>query len=153
MFFNKSLLPPQVEERLEGEEGDEVILNIKPMQPLVRASQYGYMRGLGLHQTRTVPPSLHVSRLGQYTSFQLFFEHTPKLDLNMENHKVPVPHNKNVVGETLDEMYVDKIEKDVRCIIFNFFLPANKVELNRLLHGIIKYENIRSNRESSFMWV
>ncbi|ROT68381.1 putative neuron navigator 3-like isoform X7, partial [Penaeus vannamei] len=25
--------------------------------------QYGYMRGLGLHQTRTVPPSLHVSRL------------------------------------------------------------------------------------------
>lgn len=55
----------QVEEKAEGEEGDEVILNIKPMQPLVRASQYGYMRGLGLHQTRTVPPSLHVSRLGQ----------------------------------------------------------------------------------------
>ncbi|XP_069979691.1 protein sickie isoform X5 [Penaeus vannamei] len=53
----------KVEEKAEGEEGDEVILNIKPMQPLVRASQYGYMRGLGLHQTRTVPPSLHVSRL------------------------------------------------------------------------------------------
>ncbi|XP_069191860.1 protein sickie isoform X6 [Procambarus clarkii] len=53
----------KVEEKHEGEEGDEVILNIKPMQPLVRASQYGYMRGLGLHQARTVPPSLHVSRL------------------------------------------------------------------------------------------
>ncbi|XP_042211886.1 neuron navigator 3-like isoform X4 [Homarus americanus] len=52
----------KVDEKHEGEDGDEVILNIKPMQPLVRASQYGYMRGLGL-QTRTVPPSLHVSRL------------------------------------------------------------------------------------------
>lgn len=58
-------LCPQVEEKPEGEEGDEVILNIKPMQPLVRTSQYGYMRGLGLHQARTVPPSLHVSRLGK----------------------------------------------------------------------------------------
>lgn len=56
---------PQVDERPEGEEGDEVILNIKPMQPLVRASQYGYMRGLGMHQARTVPPSLHVSRLSK----------------------------------------------------------------------------------------
>lgn len=63
----------QVEEKAEGEEGDEVILNIKPMQPLVRASQYGYMRGLGLHQTRTVPPSLHVSRLGQSIDRYLFF--------------------------------------------------------------------------------
>ncbi|KAK8734477.1 hypothetical protein OTU49_005829, partial [Cherax quadricarinatus] len=53
----------KVEEKHEGEDGDEVILNIKPMQPLVRASHYGYMHGLGLHQTRTVPPSLHVSRL------------------------------------------------------------------------------------------
>ncbi|XP_050732907.1 neuron navigator 2-like isoform X6 [Eriocheir sinensis] len=53
----------KVDERPEGEDGDEVILNIKPMQPLVRASQYGYMRGLGMHQARTVPPSLHVSRL------------------------------------------------------------------------------------------
>ncbi|KAG0703728.1 hypothetical protein GWK47_002791 [Chionoecetes opilio] len=53
----------KVDERPEGEEGDEVIFNIKPMQPLVRTSQYGYMRGLGLHQARTVPPSLHVSRL------------------------------------------------------------------------------------------
>ncbi|XP_076054657.1 uncharacterized protein LOC143033284 isoform X3 [Oratosquilla oratoria] len=53
----------QSEDKLESEEGDDVILNIKPMQPLVRASQYGYMRGLGLHAHRTVPPSLHVSRL------------------------------------------------------------------------------------------
>ncbi|XP_071526574.1 uncharacterized protein [Panulirus ornatus] len=53
----------KVDEKNEAEEGDEVILNIKPMQPLVRASQYGYMRGLALHQARTVPPSLHVSRL------------------------------------------------------------------------------------------
>ncbi|CAL4071109.1 unnamed protein product, partial [Meganyctiphanes norvegica] len=53
----------KVIEKLEGEEGDEVIFNIKPMQPLVRASQYGYMRGLGQHSNRTVPPSLHVSRL------------------------------------------------------------------------------------------
>ncbi|XP_064118223.1 neuron navigator 3-like isoform X3 [Macrobrachium nipponense] len=53
----------KVDEKHDGEEGDEVILNIKPMQPLVRASQYGYIRGLGLHQARTVPPSVHVSRL------------------------------------------------------------------------------------------
>ncbi|KFM63972.1 Neuron navigator 2, partial [Stegodyphus mimosarum] len=29
------------------EEGEDVLLNIKPMQPIVRASPYGYMRGLG----------------------------------------------------------------------------------------------------------
>ncbi|CAL4104536.1 unnamed protein product, partial [Meganyctiphanes norvegica] len=50
-------------EKLEGEEVDEVIFNIKPMQPLVRPSQYGYLRGLGQHPNRNVPPSLHVSRL------------------------------------------------------------------------------------------
>lgn len=61
----------QVDEKNEAEDGDEVILNIKPMQPLVRASQYGYMRGLGLHQARTVPPSLHVSRLGACMCFPI----------------------------------------------------------------------------------
>ncbi|XP_042895687.1 neuron navigator 2 isoform X6 [Parasteatoda tepidariorum] len=29
------------------EEGEDVLVNIKPMQPLVRASPYGYVRGLG----------------------------------------------------------------------------------------------------------
>lgn len=29
------------------EEGEDVLVNIKPMQPIVRASPYGYMRGLG----------------------------------------------------------------------------------------------------------
>ncbi|CAL4080352.1 unnamed protein product, partial [Meganyctiphanes norvegica] len=50
-------------ENWEVEEGDEVIFNIKPMQPLVRPSQYGYIRGLGQHPNRSIPPSIHVGRL------------------------------------------------------------------------------------------
>ncbi|GIY35033.1 uncharacterized protein CDAR_392211 [Caerostris darwini] len=43
------------------EEGD-VLVNIKPMQPLVRASPYGYVRGLGpLSSPRTVGPRMQTS--------------------------------------------------------------------------------------------
>lgn len=38
------------------EEGEDMLVNIKPMQPIVRASPYGYMRGLGpLSSPRVVP--------------------------------------------------------------------------------------------------
>ncbi|GFQ74992.1 protein sickie [Trichonephila clavata] len=43
------------------EEGD-VLVNIKPMQPIVRASPYGYVRGLGpLSSPRTVGPRMQPS--------------------------------------------------------------------------------------------
>ena len=63
------------EKTLEGEEGDDV-LGITPMQPLMRAQ---YLRGLGpgnvsinQHTGRTMPPSLHVARMGNYY-FSNFF--------------------------------------------------------------------------------
>lgn len=38
------------------EEGEDVLVNIKPMQPIIRASPYGYTRGLGpLSSPRVVP--------------------------------------------------------------------------------------------------
>ena len=36
------------EKEAAGDEEEEALNNIKPMQPLLRASQYGYLRGLGL---------------------------------------------------------------------------------------------------------
>lgn len=46
-----------------GEEGDDVVLNIKPMQPLLRSSPYGYMRSLGplSSQHSAVSPRMHSS--------------------------------------------------------------------------------------------
>ncbi|RXG61554.1 Protein sickie [Armadillidium vulgare] len=46
------------------EDSEDVIIDVKPMQPLIRAAQYGYIRGLGGHNGRALPPSLHVSRMG-----------------------------------------------------------------------------------------
>ncbi|MPC38127.1 hypothetical protein E2C01_031633 [Portunus trituberculatus] len=83
----------KVDERPEGEEGDEVILNIKPMQPLVRTSQYGYMRGLGLHQARTVPPSLHVSRL----ALQETANTVPQKGMRLGPHLKRPPGNNQVL--------------------------------------------------------
>lgn len=41
------------------EEGEDMLVNIKPMQPIVRASPYGYMRGLGpLSSPRVIPNRL-----------------------------------------------------------------------------------------------
>ncbi|KAL7644966.1 UNVERIFIED_CONTAM: hypothetical protein RMT77_004783 [Armadillidium vulgare] len=45
------------------EDSEDVIIDVKPMQPLIRAAQYGYIRGLGGHNGRALPPSLHVSRM------------------------------------------------------------------------------------------
>lgn len=59
--------PAAPKETTFSEEPEDIVINIKPMQPIVRASPYGYARGLGTTSystARALVPSVHVARLG-----------------------------------------------------------------------------------------
>uniref|UniRef100_T1JCI4 AAA+ ATPase domain-containing protein n=1 Tax=Strigamia maritima TaxID=126957 RepID=T1JCI4_STRMM len=65
VITRETSLSNPAQETTFSEEADDIMVNIKPMQPMMRASPYSYTRNLGVYSlSRSVAPSLHVSHLG-----------------------------------------------------------------------------------------